>query len=151
MHSNKQTMKTKIAMLLLILPIVLSCSSTKDITQNPASHTDFIVGKEYQLRKGALVFTDKLMPLGTLGSPTTLEAARKNLPKQIDALIEPDTVLVIRKVVLSHNPQVGTITDVFAEVISGSSKGRLVNVRTISGDDWSRGFTKRDPTTLEAR
>jgi hypothetical protein len=143
-------MLVNISTYILIVLMLTSCSSTRDITKHPAAKTDFQVGKLYVLRNGVLVFAGKLMPLGTLGSPTTLEKARQNLPSQVEALLEPGTSLLVRKVVTESNPKVGKLTDVYAEVLNGKLKGRLVNLRPVSDANWSTGFTRRDPYFVEA-
>jgi len=131
----------------ILLMTLTGCDTTKDITKKPAGLTDFIVGESYQLKLPVLLssLSDSLLPLVGV----TVGDARQKLPSQTEALIEPGVILRVRRVVTRNNPMVGHLTDVYAEVVSGPLRGRTVNVRTISDDNWTTGQTKRDPKFLQ--
>ena len=56
---------------------------------------------------------------------------------------------MVRKVVVERSPEVGTYTDVFAEVLTGEHKGKTVNLGVIS-EVLKSGYTKRTPEMLES-
>ena len=112
---------------------VVSCSSTTDITNNAVKMTDFVVGQTYELKKPAYFWKGRLMPIEPADSEATLASG---------------TILAIRKVEVDHSPEMGTITDVFAEVVAGQTKGRVVNVTWIS-EVLKTGYTKRNPEMFE--
>ncbi len=141
----------KIIVLLAVVFGLVACSSTKDITRNPTTMTDFVVGDVYRLKRAGFLLNDSsaIMPLGILGSSTNADEARHNLPLQVDAFVEPNTLLRVQKIVLSRNFMVGRLTDIYAEIIDGSLRGRVVNLRTISKDDWNTGYTALDSEQIE--
>jgi hypothetical protein len=133
MHLNLDEMIMKTLCVALMLVAVTSCSSTTDITNNAARMTDFVFGQTYELKKPAYVWKGRLMPRELADSEATLASG---------------TILAIRKVEVDHSPEMGTITDVFAEVVAGQSKGRVVNVTWIS-EVLKTGYTKRNPEMLQ--
>jgi hypothetical protein len=127
-------MKTFLISLLALAAV--SCSSTTDITRSPAQMTDFVVGQVYSLKKSTYLLHGSLMTL------------RKKEPADSDGVINPGTGLVVRKVVVFRSPEVGTTTEVYAEVLSGEYKGKTVSVTAIS-EVLKTGYTKRNPVMLE--
>jgi hypothetical protein len=129
---------------------VIGCANTGVIRSAPVK-TDFLLERSYRLTVGVLLASQSgsLMPLGTFGSSSNLEEARRKLPAQAEGILEPGTLLLIRRVVTSSNPTVGKLTDIYAEIQTGVFKGRIVNVRTISDADWNTGSTRRDNKFLE--
>ena len=120
----------------ILLLAVVSCSSTTDITKNPAAMTDFVMGQVYALKKAVWIRQGTLLTL------------RGKEPADSEGILSPGTKLVVRKAVVERSLEVGTYTDVFAEVLSGEHKGKTVNVGVIS-EVLKTGYTKRDPTMLE--
>jgi hypothetical protein len=129
---------------------LLGCSSTSDLTKTDTAKTDFLVGESYRLKIGVLLIpsSGSLVPLGTFGSSTNIDEARKMLPPQGEAVVEPGTLIDIRRIITSSNPTVGKLTDVYGQIRTGALDGRVVNVRTISKADWTTGSTRRDERFL---
>lgn len=119
----------------LLLVTAASCSSTSDITRNPAKMTDFVVGQIYELKKPVFLLHGTIMDLD-------------KKPVDSEGELNPGTKLAVRQVVVQRSLEVGTYTDVFAEVLGGKQKGKIVNVGVIS-EVLKTGYTKRDPTMLE--
>jgi hypothetical protein len=128
-------MKKSFAALMALAFVLAGC--TTDITKHPSSHTDFIVGQVYQLKKPVYLWGGKLMLIRS-----------ENPPANSEGVFAIGTTFVVRKVQVFRGPEVGTVTDVFAEVLSGQYKGMTVNITWVS-NDLSTGYTKRDPDTLE--
>ncbi len=120
-----------------VLAVCLSsCESTTDITKNPGRMTDFVVGQTYQLKKSVWLWHGSLMTL------------RGKEPVDSEGSIPVGERVCVRQVVVFRSPEVGTTTEVYAEVLGGSRKGRTVSVTGIS-DVLKTGYTKRDPSILE--
>ena len=98
--------------------------------------TDFIVGQVYSLQKAVWLSHGNLMTL------------RDKEPHDSQGVMAPGARLAVRKVVVHRSPEIGTYTDVFAEVLTGQHKGKTVNVGVISKIS-KTGYTKRDPEMLE--
>lgn len=143
------TMLIRILISVTVTCLVASCSSTRDITNNPSDMTDFGVGKTYKLKQPVFVNAGKLKRLGQMGTPKNLEDIRVNRPSFVEGVLETGIAITIRKVEAFREPMTGNVTDVFGEVLSGEQKGKLVNVTWISKPDLKSGYTKRDPTMLE--
>ena len=119
-----------------ILAMCLSaCESTTDITKNPARMTDFVVGETYQLKKPVWLSHGSLMTL------------RDREPSDSEGVLGSGERVRIRQVVVFRSPEVGTTTEVYAEVLTGSHKGMTVSVTVIS-DVLKTGYTKRRPSML---
>jgi hypothetical protein len=129
-------MRMRIIFIGILLLSVVSCSSTTDITKNPAAMTDFVMGQVYALKKAVWIREGTLLTL------------RGKEPAGSEGILSPGTKLVVRKAVVERSLEVGTYTDVFAEVLSGEHRGKTVNVGVIS-EVLKTGYTKRDPTMLE--
>ena len=98
--------------------------------------TDFMTGQRYKLKNPVYLWAGKLMPL------------KAKEPLDSEGLLDPGTTLAVRKVEVVRAPEMGTVTDVFAEVLTGPQKGKRVNITWIS-KTLKNGYTKRDPTVLE--
>ena len=120
----------------LLLLAVVSCSSTTDMTKNSAQMTDFVVGQVYSLKKPTFLLHGSLMTL------------RQKEPADSEGVMSPGARLVVRKVVVFRSPEVGTTTEVYAEVLTGEHKGKTVSVTAIS-EILRTGYTKRKPEMLE--
>ena len=98
--------------------------------------TDFVTGQVYVLKIPVWIWNGSLMTL------------RDKEPADSEGVLSSGTKLVVRKAVVFRSPEVGTSTEVFAEVLTGDRKGKTVNVSRIS-QVLKTGYTKRDPTMLE--
>jgi hypothetical protein len=136
MHFNFDEMSMRTFFIGVLLLAVVSCSSTTDITKNPAAMTDFVTGQVYVLKIPVWIWNGSLMTL------------RDKEPADSEGVLSSGTKLVVRKAVVFRSPEVGTSTEVFAEVLTGDRKGKTVNVSRIS-QVLKTGYTKRDPTMLE--
>jgi len=143
------TTRILFSIVMIATSLVVSCSSTQDMTDNPSAVTDFVVGKEYSLKQPVFVSAGILKKLGLMGTPKTVEGFKANPPSFVEAVLEPGTTLKIRRVETFRERMSGNVTDVFAEIMSGPNRGKLVNVTWISKQDLKTGYTKRDPATLE--
>ncbi len=123
--------------LLAALLVIVCCSCTTDITKNPTSRTDFITGGIYEIKRAVWVRNGSLMTL------------RDKEPLDSEGRIGPGTRVVVRQIMLFRSPEMGTHTEVFAEVLSGDFKGRTVDLSVIS-ERSPTGYTRRDPAMLEA-
>lgn len=119
----------------LLLIAVVSCSSTTDVTKNPAPMTDFVVGQVYSLKRAAYLLQGSLMTL------------RQKEPADSEGIMNPGARLVVRKVVVFRSAEVGTTTEVHAEILTGEHKGRTVSVTAVS-EVLKTGYTKRKPEML---
>jgi hypothetical protein len=126
----------KMLSIALMTLAIVSCSSTTDITKNPSTMTDFAVGQVYALKKPCWMRGKALLTL------------RGKEPADSEGILSAGTKLVVRKVVVERSPEVGTYTDVFAEVLTGEHSGKTVNVGVIS-KILKSGYAKRDPEMLE--
>ena len=117
-----------------LLALILS-SCTTEVTQNPASATDFVVGQAYELKRPAWMRNGALLTL------------RDKEAADSEGVLSPGTRLLVRKVEILRGPEHGTTTEVYAEIISGNSKGKIVDISVIS-ERLKTGFTKRDPEML---
>lgn len=116
--------------------LALLCSCTTDVTKSPSTRTDFVVGQSYELKKSTYLLHGSLMTL------------REKAPADSEGTIPPGERVVVRKVRVFRSPELGTTTEVFAEVLSGSYKGRSVSLTAVSHVSAS-GYTQRDPSMLE--
>lgn len=129
-------MTAKLGCLALVLLVLAACSSTTDITKNPAQMTDFVVGQVYCLKKSVYLLHGSLMTL------------RQKEPADSEGVMNPGARVVVRKVVMFRSPEVGTTTEVYAEVLTGEHTGKTVSVTEIS-EILKTGFTRRKPEALE--
>src|SRR4051794_12000680 len=118
----------------LTVLVVAACSSTTDISKNPSQMTDFVVGRVYALKKPAYLWKSRVMPRELADS---------------EGRLGPGTTLAIRKVQVDRSPEMGTLTDVFAEILTGPLKGVTGNVTWIS-ELQKTGYVKRDAAVLVA-
>ena len=73
------------------------------------------------------------------------------MPRELadsEAMLTPGTILTVRKVEVDRSPEMGTLTDVYAEVTSGRFKGKVANVTWFS-TLLKNGYVKRNPEALE--
>jgi hypothetical protein len=119
----------------LLLAVVL-CSCATDITRNPARMTDFIVGQVYSTKKPTFLLRGSLMTL------------REKEPAGSEGLVNLGARLVVLKVVVFRSPEVGTTTEVYAEVLTGEHKGITVSLTGVS-ESLKTGYTRRMPEVLE--
>jgi hypothetical protein len=136
MHLNSDEMSMRTFFIGAMLLAVVSCSSTTDITRNPAAMTDFVIGQVYALKKPVWI------------SEGTLLTLRGKEPADSEGVLNPGTKFVVRKAVVERGLEMGTSTEVYAEILTGERKGKTVNVSVIS-QRMKTGYTKRDPTMLE--
>lgn len=126
----------KVLLISLLLLAVVSCSSTTDMGRDTAQMTDFMVGQVYSLKKPTFLLHGSLMTLGRIE------------PADSEGVMGAGARLVVRKVVVFRSPEVGTTTEVYAEVLTGEHKGSTVSVTAIS-EALKTGYTKREPEVLE--
>lgn len=98
--------------------------------------TNFVVGQVYELRRPCWM------------RERTLLTFHGREPADSEGMLRSGTKIQIQKVVVERGPEVGTYTDVFAEVLTGEHKGKIVNVGVIS-KILKNGYAKRDPEMLE--
>jgi hypothetical protein len=128
-------MQLKKPCLIYTLLILILSSCTTEVTQNPSSATDFVLGQAYELKRPAWMKNGALLTL------------RDKAPPDSEGVLSQGTKLLVRKVERMRGPEHGTTTEVYAEVISGSFKGKIVDISVIS-ERLKTGFTRRDPEML---
>src|SRR5260221_360396 len=101
-------------MVLLASGIMVSCSTTRDLTANPQRMTDFIVGQTYMLKEPAYLQRGVLARFNDKSLEARYRAAR---PSWVQAILERGTLLKIRKVQVSRAPEMGTWTNVYGEIL----------------------------------
>ena len=122
--------------LIAICVIMVACGCQSDVTKNPTRWTDFAVGRVYELEKPVFILAGGLMTW------------RGQEPLDSEGKLIPGTKLLIKQAVVFRSPEIGTYTQVYAEVLDGEKKGRTVSVTHIS--EWLQsGYTKRDPEMLK--
>jgi|LauGreDrversion4_2_1035121.scaffolds.fasta_scaffold1288279_1 hypothetical protein len=118
---------------LLLLIGVVSCSSTTDVTKNPAQFTDFMVGHTYLLTRPAYVWKGRLVPKDLAGG---------------EGVISAGTKLTVRNVVVFRSPEVGPYAVVYLEILSGEMTGRTLDFNGRPGRSHPI-YLKRDPELFE--
>jgi len=121
--------------MMLTIALVATVSCVTDISKNPSATTDFIPGQVYELKQSVYLVRGSLMQL-------------KKRSADSEGELNSGTRLIVRKIEKLKEPELGTVTDVFAEVLSGKLRGRIVNLITIS-ESSRAGYTKRKPDMLE--
>jgi hypothetical protein len=119
--------------------LLLSGCATRDMSQDPASVTDYRVGNVYQLKVDAFL-------LSKTGLLMTMEEAGKRPEAGVEAVVPAGTYFKLRQIVSVRGDE--PRTEIYAEIISGPSTGRIVNLRTASLTDSQRGTTRRDPAVM---
>lgn len=99
--------------------------------------TDFIIGQVYALKKPVWI------------SEGTLLTLRGKEPADSEGVLNPGTKFVVRKAVVERGLEMGTSTEVYAEVLTGERKGETVKVSVIS-QRMKTGYTKRDAEMLKS-
>jgi hypothetical protein len=119
---------------IFLISVVIALSScTTDVTRHPAAMTDYVVGQHYELKQPAYIWNGRLVPRALYNS---------------GGMLTNGTRLAVRRVQVDRSPEMGTLTDVFAEIVNGESKGKTVNITWVS-EVMKTGYTKRDPRMLE--
>jgi hypothetical protein len=128
-------MNLKKPCLLYTLLVLILSSCTTEVTQNPSSATDFVVGQAYELKRTVWMRSGALFTL------------RDKEPANIECVLSPGTRLLVRKIDVLRGPEHGTTTEVYAEIVSGNSNGKIVDISVIS-ERLKSGFTRRDTEML---
>jgi hypothetical protein len=128
------------------LLLVLCCSGfigcrSRDVSRHPRDSTDFRVGQVYQLKVPAFI-------VANTGLVMTEEAGRR-APIEVETFLDPGTYFTVRQIVAVKDRTDGPRTEIYAEIVTGPRKGRLVNLRTASLSDGATGVTRLDPAVLE--
>ena len=126
----------RVFFIFILLHVLVSCSSTTDITRNTASMTDFVIGQVYVLKKPVWISKGALLTL------------RGKEPTDSEGILNSGTKFVARKAVVERDYEMGTSTEVFAEVLTGEHKGETMKISVIS-QRMKTGYTRRDPEMLE--
>jgi hypothetical protein len=126
---------------LCVLLLVGGCHSG-DSSRQTGKLSDFRVGNIYQLKVDAYL-------LARTGLVMTVEEAQQRAPAEAEALLEAGTYFKVRQIVAAKDRTTGPRTEIYAEVISGAKKGRVVNLRTVSLEDNVSGATRRNRAVLE--
>jgi hypothetical protein len=95
--------------------------------------TDYVVGATYELRQPAYFWNGVLMGRYLADSNGMLPAGSR---------------LVVRRVVVERAPEMGTFTDIYAEILTGEQKGKTVSISFISRPSDKKGYVGRDPQML---
>ena len=157
-------------MLAMGVPLLfISCSSTRNITADPAGMTDFVVGQTYRLKQRVFLFGGVLQRVWDehLTERRGIARRRDVDGNWTDGVLKPGTLLIVRKVEVerARAPQTRIWTEVYAEIVTGEQraepapvekgaspemrKSKLMLVSEISSRTPS-GYTRRDPEMLEA-
>ena len=124
----------------VLLALVGGCGTDRDISGHSGQRTDLRVGNIYQLKVPAFIMA------GT-GLLVTMEEARQQPPARAEALLEPGTYLKVQQIKAARDESGSPRTDIYAEVMSGPSTKRVVNLRTVCLQDAS-GAARRDNAVL---
>lgn len=115
---------------------------TGETTRESAQRTDFRVGHVYQLKVPAYL-------LARSGLVMTVAEAQQRPSAEYEVVLEPGTYFKVRQVVFVNDRAGGARTEIYAEIVSGSRTGRVVNLRTASLTDGPPGTTRRNPAVFE--
>jgi hypothetical protein len=153
------------AIILMIagLPLLfVACSSPRNVTANPESVTDYVVGQTYRLKQPVLLSGKVLEPFPNRES----EERSRMIPGRKRRIHEPGTLLVVRRVEVARAraPKQGTWIEVYAELLAAELPANknpmvkaavqplptqgLVLISEISLRT-PPAFTKRNPEMLE--
>src|SRR5690242_16792864 len=102
----------KIFFLIAILGIGVAGCVT-DITRNPSIWTDFIPGQTYQLKQSVYIEHGYLMKL-------------EHPSIDNEGQLVAGTKLIVRKIEIRKSLEIGTVTHIFAEILSGAHQGKIV-------------------------
>ena len=135
-------LKPVLRALLTVMLCLLSsgCGTDRDISRHPGQSTDLRVGNVYQLKVPAFI-------LAGTGLLVTMEEARQQPPARAEALLEPGTYLKVQQIKAAQDESGSPRTDIYAEILSGPSTKRVVNLRTVCHQDAS-GAARRDNAVL---
>ena len=119
------------------------CNTSRDITLQSGTRTDYVVGQHYQLKKPVFLFkhdrTDsrevpKLDRIGSAGTPQNLDEFLRSAsfdPHVVGLLVPGDQVRVT-KITEHTSPTMGKFLDVLGVISSGDNVGRVVELSLIS-------------------
>jgi len=125
--------------------VTLSCSTRSDISQSPGPYSDYVMGKVYRLKVPVYI---QGSVLGRFDDREREVRYRTAPPSWIQGILDPGTLLVISKIEKSRAPELGTWTDVYAEVLKGEQKGKVVQISEISHRRRD-GSTVQNPSVVE--
>jgi hypothetical protein len=122
---------------------VLGCNTSREITAQLGTRTDYIVGQTYQLKQPVFLFkSDKTDPkeiprldkLGSAGTPQDLEEFRRSAPSDphVVGLLIPGDQVQVTKLTEHGSPTIGKLLDVLAVIINGDNGGKVVELSLIS-------------------
>lgn len=124
---------------------VIGCNTSRDITPQIGTRTDYVAGQTYQLKRPVFLFkhdrTDskeipRLNKLGSAGTPKNMEDFRRSAPTDphvVGLLMAGDHVQVT-KFIEHSSPTIGTFLDVLAIIVTGDNAGKVVELSMISKD-----------------
>ena len=140
-------MKANIFVLTFAAFVLTACTTTRDITDNPGKMTDFRQGQEYRLKEA--IYSQGGGLLCRFYGDTALEHKyRTAKPSWIDGVLDAGTLFQIQKITVTRSPETGKDTEIFAEVLSGDWKGRIVPITGLSTLKQG-GSVVWDPNMLE--
>lgn len=121
---------------IVVISAIITASCSSNITANPKGKTDYVVGKVYVLQKPTYLWDgDSLLPL------------RGKEPADSDGIVPKGAKIAVRKVVWERGGDAGTFIVVFAEILTGDQRGKVVSITAIS-DTSKYGYTKRNPALV---
>jgi hypothetical protein len=135
----------------------IGCSAPRN--GRSGAHSDFIIGQWYELRQPAFVFTHNkavvnrrrsLQDIGFSGTSTDLETFIEKMPTnpRVAGLLMPGDKIKITEIKTEKMFRLGTFTDVWAVVMTGTARGEKVEISSVCKARRPSEFAFRDETYL---
>lgn len=109
--------------------LIVSCRFSRDLTSNPSSVTDFIVGEVYELNGPVYIWRGILCPRERIGA---------------EGIVEAGSRITVYRVEVKPSIKLGAYSILYFEVLTGKHAGRRIPLYSRFGDS-EPDFVKADP------